>query len=304
MSHWLLILIFLFTFSCKSQTQNEPQTKQGNITFISSFASEYVDPRPVVFWKSPQFKASKEHIVIVMHDGQMLFDQQITWNHEEWHVDEHLSEIEKKYPTYDFIVVGIYNNGIKRHSEYFPQRPFLNLDKALQDSIYKNTKRNQQPLFATPIYSDSYLSFITKEIIPYTHEHFGISKVANTWIGGASMGGLISWYALNEYPQVFGKALCFSTHWPGVWPQDDPYKKVFNSFEQYQIEHPLSSEKVCYFDHGDETLDQHYAPYQERIDKALEHMPLTIHSLVYPKTDHSERSWSTHFPHAVELLLK
>lgn len=31
------------------------------------------------------------------------------------------------------------------------------------------------------------------------------------------MGGLISLYALNEYPKVFGGAVCLYTHWIGIF---------------------------------------------------------------------------------------
>ncbi|CAM5180683.1 alpha/beta hydrolase-fold protein [Alishewanella longhuensis] len=34
------------------------------------------------------------------------------------------------------------------------------------------------------------------------------------FIMGSSMGGLISWYAQTQYPQVFGGAAALSTHWP------------------------------------------------------------------------------------------
>ena len=37
----------------------------------------------------------------------------------------------------------------------------------------------------------------------------------HTFIMGSSMGGLISIYAMNEYPQVFGGAAGLSTHWVG-----------------------------------------------------------------------------------------
>ena len=304
MTHWIWILILLITFSCKSQTLPVPKVNEGHLDFIASFPSMHVDARPVAIWQSPLSDPNKEHVLIILHDGQMLFDQAITWNHEEWHIDEHLSALEKKFTHLDFLVVGIYNNGSKRHAEYFPEKPFLQLPQAFQDSIYDHTKRNNQPLFSTSIYSDRYLHFITSEIIPYVRKNYVETTIENTWIGGASMGGLISWYALNEYPDIFGKALCFSTHWPGVWPQDDPFLKVFKSFENYQRNCKTASAPVYYFDHGDQTLDQYYAPYQSRIDTLLKSKGVSYHSLIYPQTDHSERSWSSHFSHAVELLLK
>jgi predicted alpha/beta superfamily hydrolase len=31
---------------------------------------------------------------------------------------------------------------------------------------------------------------------------------------GSSMGGLVSLYAISEYPEIFGGAGCSSTNWP------------------------------------------------------------------------------------------
>ncbi len=38
----------------------------------------------------------------------------------------------------------------------------------------------------------------------------------NTFIAGFSMGGLISLYAICEYPMVFGGVACLSTHSPMI----------------------------------------------------------------------------------------
>jgi len=292
-----------FSLGCSSQ-DGTPHVAQGDIKFIPSFPSQLIDPRPIAIWKSPNFEANKEHITLYLHDGQMLFDGNITWNHQEWNIDEHLTKLSEEHPSISFLVVGIYNNGSKRHVEYFPQKPFEQLSLSFQDSIYAHTQRNpQQALFSARIYSDQYLAFIAQELKPYIEENYGASSLMNTWIGGASMGGLISWYALHEYPNVFGAALCFSTHWPGVWPKDDPTQKVFNEFNAFQKEHPFAPLQRCYFDHGDQTLDQYYASYQEKINATLSLQNAQYQTLVYPGTDHSELSWSAHFPGAVRWLL-
>lgn len=292
-----------FSLGCSSQ-DGTPHVSQGNIKFIPSFPSQLIDPRPIAIWKSPNFEDNKEHITLYLHDGQMLFDGNITWNHQEWNVDEHLAQLSEENPSLSFLVVGIYNNGSKRHAEYFPQKPFEELSRPFQDSLYSHTQRQpQQALFSAKIYSDRYLTFITQELKPYVEENYGASSLMNTWIGGASMGGLISWYALHEYPNEFGAALCFSTHWPGVWPKDDPSQKVFHQFISYQWKHPFSPSQKCYFDHGDLTLDQYYAPYQAKMNAALTQQKVHYQSLIFPGTDHSEKSWSSHFLGAVRWLL-
>jgi enterochelin esterase-like enzyme len=50
----------------------------------------------------------------------------------------------------------------------------------------------------------------------------------NTFITGSSMCGLISMYAICEYPDVFGTAACHSTHWTGIFQIDNnPVLKHF-----------------------------------------------------------------------------
>ncbi len=56
---------------------------------------------------------------------------------------------------------------------------------------------------------------LVKEIKPYIDSHYStLTDRSNTYIMGSSMGGLISLYAICEYPDVFGGAGCISTHLP------------------------------------------------------------------------------------------
>jgi len=71
-----------------------------------------------------------------MHDGQMLFDSTLTWNKQEWGVDETLSQLMREKKIKDCIVVGIWNGGRSRHAEYFPQKPFESLSKTQQEIDY------------------------------------------------------------------------------------------------------------------------------------------------------------------------
>ena len=66
--------------------------------------------------------------------------------------------------------------------------------------------------------SDNYLKFLVTELKPFIDKKYSVYKDMNhTFIAGSSMGGLISMYAICEYPRVFGGAACMSTHWPGIF---------------------------------------------------------------------------------------
>ena len=71
------------------------------------------------------------------------------------------------------------------------------------------------------------------------------------------MGGLISLYALEQYPQVFGGAGCLSTHWPAGGNR---------LVDAMGAALPRAGAHKLYFDFGTATLDASYEPYQRRMD--------------------------------------
>ena len=106
--------------------------------------------------------------------------------------------------------------------------------------------------------ADNYLKFLVDELKPFIDETYPTqSDRDNTFVIGSSMGGLISAYAIAEYPDVFGGAACMSTHWPvgdGV-------------VVQWLNDHlPSAGTHRVYFDHGTETFDAEYEPYQQQMD--------------------------------------
>jgi predicted alpha/beta superfamily hydrolase len=57
--------------------------------------------------------------------------------------------------------------------------------------------------------ADHYLKFVVTELKPFIDSHFSTKKGRkHTFIAGSSMGGLISLYAICEYPNTFGGAAC------------------------------------------------------------------------------------------------
>lgn len=242
-----------------------------------------------------------------MHDGQMLFDSAITWNKQEWGLDETMGKLLQKRKIIDCIVVGIWNTP-RRHMEYFPQKALNYLTQSQIDSLMKATRgEGFPPLFEDGIVSDNYLKFLTLELKPFIDSAYKTKTDRNnTFIAGSSMGGLISMYALCEYPGVFGGAACLSTHWPGVFTIEN--NPIPAAFLRYLSDHlPIAGNHKLYFDFGTETLDALYEPFQNQADIIIKSKGYTNNDWTTRKfqgEDHSEIAWRKRLEIPLLFLLK
>ncbi len=299
----LLILLFLnLSFS-----QNILKVTSGSIERIENFKSKYVSSRNIDVWLPDNYSDKKKYNVLYMHDGQMLYDAETTWNKQAWEVDETVSKLLLENKIQDVIVVGIWNGGQTRHLDYFPQKPFESLRIDQQDSIYKANRSNGQSVFSGKINSDNYLKFIVKELKPLIDKKYSVFKDSkHTFISGSSMGGLISLYAICEYPKVFGGAACLSTHWPGIFTvKDNPIPNAFYNYLEKKL--PNSKNHKIYFDYGTATLDALYETLQPKVDAIMIKKGFTNKNWITKKfdgDDHSEKSWKNRFHFSLEFLLK
>ena len=290
------------------QGQTTPQVVSGKIERITQFPSRYVTARNVDVWLPDGYTTNKKYAVLYMHDGQMLYDANTTWNKTAWEVDDVLSTLEKTGQIKETIVVGIWNGEKTRHADYFPQKPFENLKKSEKEAIYTAARANGGSIFNNyQISSDSYLKFLVKELKPYIDSHYAVStKTEDTFIAGSSMGGLISMYAICEYPEVFGGAACMSTHWPGIFSMEG--NPIPDAFLAYMNKHlPKANTHKLYFDYGDKTLDALYPPLQQKVDSLMKAKGYSdSHWLTkfYPGDDHSEKSWSKRLAIPLTFLLQ
>lgn len=273
-----------------------PEVASGRIERIEAFESKFVPARTVDVWLPDGYaEDSRRYAVLYMHDGQMLFDAKVTWNHQEWQVDEVASTLIADGEVRPFIVVGVHNGGAARHAEYFPQKPFESLSEAQQKQLYE-LSRNQAPMYASRVYSDRYLRFLVDELKPYIDAHYRVDTGPEaTAVMGSSMGGLISMYALLEHPDVFGAAACLSTHWPGIFEvENNPIPDAFVAYMEAQLPPPAQGRRI-YFDHGTATLDALYPPLQQKVDALMRDEGYAAPQWVtrdYPGADHSEQAWA------------
>lgn len=298
MTKFLFSLPVVVFIVCSVQAQ-QAKVSTGTIKRYEKFQSAFVDDRTVEVWTPAGYSKKKRYAVLYMHDGQMLFDSTTTWNNSEWGVDETLGRLIKKKQVMECIVVGIWNNGDKRHEEYVPQ-------EAVED-LPEHERKKMMLTDTTMPASDNYLKFIVHELKPFVDSVYSTYKdQQHTFTAGSSMGGLISLYAICEYPEVFGGAACISTHWPGRRP---PYEEtVFSESLLSYMERTMPSpgKHKIYFDHGTLTLDSFYKPTQERADAILLDKGYNASNWMtkeFHGEDHSERDWAERFHIPLIFLL-
>lgn len=210
----------------------------------------------------------RKYPVIYMHDGQNLFDA-YTSGYGEWGVDEIMDKLPVREQC---IIVGVDHGGEHRMTEYNPC-----------DSKFGKAE------------GDQYVDFLAKTLKPYIDQHYRTkADVKHTAIAGSSMGGLISFYALLKYPQVFRNGGIFS---PSFWIAPE----MFNYAQQH-----LNTKSRFYFVCGDSEGGDMVGPMQKMVTQVRskgiseQNSPETI----VKGAKHNERQWNEDFPAFYQWLFR
>ena len=288
----LFLLCMAFPLGLFAQTPKKISGEgiTGAFWRYANFPSKLVDTRNVDVWLPAGYSKNKKYAVLYMHDGQNLFNPKESYIGVDWGVDEAMTRLISEGKARDTIVVGIWNTP-KRIPEYAPQKAYdlVNRKGIKQSSLARAEER----------LSDKYLKFIVTELKPFIDKNYSTrANRDNTFIMGSSMGGLISLYAISEYPGVFGGAGCVSTHFPlseGVMLE---YMKKFL---------PSTKTHKIYFDYGTETLDATYEPFQKQADTIMKkkgyRQDKNWMTRKFTGEEHSERAWRKRVHIPLEFLL-
>lgn len=265
------ILLFLFgIFSLGYSSGNAQSTATENVsTFELKAPSLDTIKRIWVYLPENYLKTKNAYPVLYLQDGQNLFDKATSYVGE-WHIDESLDSLQL-----ELIVVGIQHGGKKRINELTP--------------------------FPHPTYhgggAEPYLQFIVETLIPAINKKYRIKKgKKNTFIGGSSLGGLFSYYAILKYPDIFGKALLFS---PSFWFSN----KIFDYTKN--IPNEQLSEMYFYFRAGDHEGEK-MLPLMNKMKYLLLSKGVNSNKINYKSVvggQHSESFWGSLFPTAALWLL-
>lgn len=218
--------------------------------------------RRVWIYLPPAYSTThKKYPVLYMHDGQNIFDDS-TAAFGEWGVDECLDSLIKKR-IQACIVIGV-DNGPQRMQEYNPYE-------------FKEFGKGQ---------GDAYVDFLVKTLKPFVDMHYRtLPSVENTLIAGSSMGGLISYYAMLKYPNIFGKAGIFS---PAFWTAEK-IKELTDSAGN-QLHGKL------FFYMGELEGETYLNDMNEVVETIGKKSDAMIYAVVDPEGSHNERAWRNGLP--------
>lgn len=266
----------------------------GNLDIYEDFQSQHVAPRTVRVWTPADYDPEQKYEVIYMHDGQNLFDASITWNQQEWGVDECITTLLAAGGIRPCIVVGVDNISEIRYEEYYPSAICSEIAPGVLPEDFK-------PL------GDEYLRFLVEEVKPFIDSNYStLTDASHTFVAGSSCGGLISSYALCEYPEVFGGAACLSTHCSLMNPHTTVDQKPAAEAYVNYLQAKLPADHLLYMDRGDCTLDSSYAEPQEAINQMIGSLGWDESDYMYrffPGHSHSENDWKSRLDVPIRFLL-
>jgi len=284
-----------------------PVAAQGRLDRYPAFTSNYVAPRQVTVWLPEGYDPARPLPVLYMQDGQNVFEASRAYGGHTWGVIDTLSTRIKSDELPAVIVVAIDNGGELRGREYLPKKIYDRMPPEARARMVKNW--GGEPL------SDQYLRFLVTELKPFIDKTYATqSDAAHTSIMGSSMGGLISFYAQAEYPDIFGASASLSMHWvldnPWLNTPDDAINapQVIKAFDEYLATSRLNpAAGHVYMDQGTETLDAHYRPYSLGVEAAMKARGWQdgphFSSQIFPGADHSEPSWARRLDIPLNFLL-
>ncbi len=279
-----LSLFLITTISCFSQVDssiaidseglNKFSTLSENVSIVDTafFMPELNRTRRIWIYLPKGYASSNDkYPVIYAQDGQNLFDVSTSFAGE-WRIDE-LTDSLINTGSKKAIIVGIDNGGENRIDEY---TPFLNKEFGGGDGF-------------------KYMQFIVETLKPYIDKNYKtLSDRNNSYIMGSSLGGLISFYGIMKYKNVFSKAVVMS---PSFWFSE----KIFfipHFSNKYLLE--------VMFIAGDNESENMVPNIYKMIDRFKKmKYPDNLHKVKIVKGGkHNEKFWSSQFPSAYKWLMK
>lgn len=267
----------------------------------TNFPSDHVQPRNLSIYLPAGYSADGDETypVIYAHDGQNLFEPGRSYGGVEWQLDETATALFAGDAVRPAIIVGIWNTN-ERWQEYAPQKAIERLTGDMA-SDWLGTELPE-------LKGDAYLRFITQELKPYIDTTYRTQTDAeNTLIMGSSMGGLISLYAVAEYPDTFSRAAAVSIHWPLADPGSTISAQADAVMQAYLETSGIDPAKhEIWFDRGTEALDATYAPHAQAMEAWFRAQGWTEDRAIfrdYPGTDHSEGAWADRADQILTFLL-
>ena len=257
-------------------TRSSPIDRSGQVTgtlrFHRDLAGDGIAPRDVVVWLPPGYDENvrQRFPALYMHDGQNLFDPATAAFGVDWQLDETLDSLIREGRIDPVIAVGIYNSP-RRRTEY-----------------------------GVTELGEDYRRFVSRDLKHFIDREYRTRRGRRSnWMGGSSMGGLVSFLLAWENPRIYAGALCMS---PAFKVDSIDVIRTLHDREHYRPPVRL------YIDNGDVGLEQ-------RLQPGIDEMLQVLKSRGYREgrdflwrkeegASHAETAWARRLPEALLWLLR
>jgi predicted alpha/beta superfamily hydrolase len=243
----------------------------GNVEYHLNMTGKNIYPRDVIVWLPPGYDSLKEkrYPVLYMHDGQNIIDPATSTFGNDWRIDETADSLIRAGSIKEIIVAGIYNS---------PAR----------SSEYSKTDTGK-----------AYMEFVVKILKPFIDSVYRtLPDKENTATGGSSLGGLIAFMLVWEYPEIFSKAICLSPAFN--------YKKI-NYITEVKESYQKKMVKI-YIDNGGVGIEESLQPgIDEMISILLKkgyEKGKDLEWFIDKNAQHNERAWADRFWRPLLFLFK
>ena len=265
-----------------------PQTAAGSVQRLADVPSKFVVPRHVDVWLPPGYGSTGERYdVLYLQDGQNAFDGAAALNGQGLRVDTVVTRLMREGRIRPTLVVAVWNDGARRSSEYYPAKFLSYVPEPVQSDFVTRELEGQSR-------ADVYLRFLVAELKPLIDSRFHTAPGgAHTFIAGGGLAGLMSLYAMCEYPTVFGGAAALSPLWTGIEEPNAMLPLAAFNYLQARLAEPVGHR--LYMDRGTAGTDALQGDAQrfvERLAKDAGYGRDQLLSLVFNGTVGEERAWA------------
>ena len=212
--------------------------------------------------------------MLYLQDGQNLFDAATAFAGNEWRADAIADDEIRRGCIEPPIIVGIYNAGVRRISEYTPTRD-------------RRSRKGGK--------AERYAQMLAREVKPLIDQTYRTRKSADdTGVGGSSLGALVSLVAGLRYPRVFGKLALMS---PSVWWDEHSILSLIDAWK------PERPQKVWLDTGTAEGNNPAKVVADARLMRdALSAKGMAVNYVEAQGHQHNEGAWSARFGSVLEYL--
>lgn len=257
----------------------------GRLTRETVYSQSLAGARELLIWLPHSYgsEPQRRFPLVVLHDGANVFDPLTSpISGVDWAADEWVSLLSREGVMPEAVVVGVC------HPEGF--------------SDENETLRDYD--LSPQLGGAAYAQFVADDLVRHMDARYRtLASPAARVLGGAALGGLMSFYIAMHHPGVFEKIACLSTAFEDI--AQNPPDAAAQLHELARMP-ALPTKTRMYFDHGTLGLDECYEPYHRELGALLREKGWRDgHEFLIRRVEgggHTELSWRERFGDALRFL--